>query len=278
MAQTIDAHHHLWRYTKAEYDWIDDSMGGLKRDFLSEDLASEMVAAGVDGAIAVQARQTVEETQWLLELAERCKAIHGVVGWMPIAGGDFEEVLERFADRPKLKGLRHVVQAEPDERYILREDFNKGIRSLTDHGLVYDILIYERHLPQTIEFVDRHPNQIFVLNHIAKPRIREGIVEPWAKNIKELARRPNVWCKVSGMVTEADWSHWNAETLRPYLDAVVEAFGPNRLMVGSDWPVSLVAVGYNEWFMVLRDYFARFSEAERDSIFGLTATAVYRLG
>lgn len=278
MAQTIDAHHHLWRYRQAEYDWIDDSMAELKRDFLPEDLTSEMATAGIDGAIAVQARQTVEETRWLLEAAEQCDAIRGVVGWMPIACDGLEEVLQQFADRPKLKGLRHIVQAEPNENYILRDDFNGGIRTLTSRGLVYDILIYERHLPQTIRFVDRHPDQVFVLDHVAKPRIRELIVEPWAKNITELAKRPNVWCKVSGMVTEADWNHWNSETLRPYLDVVVQAFGPTRLMAGSDWPVCLVAAGYQEWFTLLRNYFTNFSQPERDSIFGLTATEVYCLG
>jgi L-fuconolactonase len=277
LAETIDAHHHLWRYTAAEYGWIDDVMGALRRDFLTEDLIREMKAAGVDGAVAVQARQTVEETRWLLELAERCEGIHGVVGWAPIARSELGAVLEEFGQR-KLKGLRHIVQGEADENFILRRDFNEGIRTLTKSGLAYDILIYERHLPQTIEFVDRHPDQAFVLDHVAKPRIREGVLEPWASNIKDLAKRQNVWCKISGMATEADWSRWTADTLRPYVDVVVEAFGPRRLMVGSDWPVCLLACGYSQWFQLLQEYFANFSEAERASIFGGTATEVYRLG
>jgi L-fuconolactonase len=252
-------------------------MSGLRRDFLPEDLTREMAAAGVDGAVAVQATQTIDETRWLLSLAGESEAIRGIVGWAPIAEARFPAALEEFRGEPKLKGLRHVIQAESDENFILRKDFNAGIRALEGSGLVYDVLIYERHLPQTIEFVDRHPNQVFVLDHVAKPRIREGELEPWASRMRELARRENVWCKISGMVTEADWNNWNLGTLRPYLDVVVEAFGPRRLMAGSDWPVCLIACGYKQWFDVLQAYFAGFSEAERASVFGLCATEVYSL-
>jgi L-fucono-1,5-lactonase len=273
----IDAHHHLWRYTPAEYGWIDESMRLLQRDFLPADLMAEMAAAGVDGSVAVQARQTLEETQWLLDLAEGCSEILGVVGWAPIAGEEFPAVMEQFDGRAKLKGLRHVIQGEPDENYILREDFNAGIRALAGSGLVYDVLIYERHLPQTIEFVDRHPEQVFVLDHIAKPLIAAGQLEPWAGRIRELAKRENVWCKVSGLVTEAKWDAWSAETLHPYLDAVVETFGPARLMAGSDWPVCLVASGYQQWWELLRGYFAGFSDAEQELIFSGNARDVYGL-
>ena len=275
--ETIDAHHHLWRYNPQEYGWIDDSMKQLRRDFLPADLIREMAAAEVDGAVAVQARQTVEETRWLLDLAEDCAAIRGVVGWAPIAGEEFPGMMEEFEDRPKLKGLRHVIQGEKDENYILREDFNSGIRSLRGSGLVYDILIFARHLPQTIEFVDEHPEQVFVLDHVAKPMIREGLLEPWATQMRELGQRENVWCKVSGMVTEADWSSWDEASLRPYLDVAVAAFGPSRLMVGSDWPVCLVASEYGRWFDVLRSYFSGFSEAERSQVFSGNATEVYGL-
>jgi L-fuconolactonase len=219
----------------------------------------------------------MEETRWLLRQAEECDAIRGVVGWAPIAGEDFPEVMEEFEDWPKLKGLRHVIQGETDENYILREDFNSGVRAMLGSGLVYDILIYERHLPQAIEFVDEHPEQVFVLDHIAKPMIAAAAMEPWARRMRELGERENVWCKVSGMVTEAEWAGWNAETLRPYLDVVVAAFGVGRLMAGSDWPVCLVACEYGRWFGVLRDYFAGFSEAERDAVFGGTAMDVYGL-
>jgi len=275
--QTIDAHHHLWRYTPSEYDWIDESMQTLRRDFMPDDLKVAMQSAGVDGAIAVQARQTLEETRWLLDLAEANDEIRGVVGWAPIAGEDFPGVMEEFDGRAKLKGLRHVIQGEKDENYILREDFNAGIRALAGSGLVYEILIYERHVPQTIEFVDRHPQQVFVLDHVAKPLIAAGIVEPWATRMRELAKRENVWCKVSGIVTEADWKTWTPEKLKPYMDVAVEAFGPQRLIVGSDWPVCLVACSYERWWHVLREYFAEFSDAERAQVFGGNAIQVYNL-
>jgi L-fuconolactonase len=277
VAERIDAHHHLWQYSQKEYEWVDENMAALRRDFLPADLMREIGAAGIDGTIAVQARQMVGETRWLLAQAEKFAAIRGVVGWAPIAGEGFPGVMEEFEDRAKLKGLRHVIQGEKDENFILREDFNSGIRAMLGSGLVYDILIYERQLPQTIDFVDRHPDQVFVLDHIAKPMIAAGQMQPWAKRIRELGRRENVWCKVSGMVTEADWSGWSAETLRPYLDVVVEAFGVERLMAGSDWPVCLVASAYGRWFDVLRDYFYGFSEAERDAVLGMTAVEVYGL-
>jgi L-fuconolactonase len=275
--ETIDAHHHLWRYTPAEYGWIDEEMQALRRDFLPKDLIVEIAAAGIDGTVAVQARQTLEETKWLLDLADDCPAIRGVVGWAPIAGEEFPACMEQFDGRAKLKGLRHVIQGEQDEHYILREDFNSGIRTMQGSGLVYDILIYERHLEDTIYFVDEHPDQAFVLDHISKPLIAAGTLEPWASRMRELGQRENVWCKVSGLVTEANWKTWTPDSLKPYLDATVEAFGPERLMVGSDWPVCLVASGYKQWFEVLRSYFAGFSETERARIFGGTAIEVYGL-
>jgi L-fuconolactonase len=275
--ETIDAHHHLWRYTPAEYGWIEEPMSVLRRDFLPKDLAVEMAAAGIDGTVAVQARQTLEETRWLLGQAEGTEAIRGVVGWAPIAGEEFPACMEEFDGREKLKGLRHVIQSEVDEHYILREDFNSGMRTMLGSGLVYDILIYERHLADTILFVDGHPEQVFVLDHIAKPPIAAGTMEPWATQMRELGRRENVWCKVSGMVTEADWKTWTPETLKPYLDVAVESFGVERLMAGSDWPVCLVASGYAQWWGVMRQYFAGFGEAERAAVFGGTAVEVYGL-
>ena len=274
---TIDAHHHLWRYTPQEYGWIEDTMQLLRRDFLPADLKSAMRSAGVDGTIAVQARQTLEETRWLLDLADENDEIRGVTGWAPIAGPEFPGVMEEFDGRAKLKALRHVIQGERDENYILREGFNSGIRTLNGSGLVYEILIYERHLPQAIEFVDRHPNQLFVLDHLAKPLIAGGVMEPWAMQMGELGKRENVWCKVSGMVTEADWNAWTSETLKPYIDVAVEAFGPQRLMAGSDWPVCLVACSYERCWQVLREYFSSFSQQEQERIFGENAAELYDL-
>jgi L-fuconolactonase len=277
--EKIDAHHHLWRYTPQEYGWIDEPMAELRRDFGPEDLKRELDAAGFQGAIAVQARQTLEETRWLLDLAEKHEFMRGVVGWAPIAGEEFPECMEEFDGRAKLKGLRHVIQGEKDENYILRADFNSGITAMQGSGLIYDILIYERHLPQTIDFVDEHPKQIFVVDHAAKPLIAAGKLEPWATHLRELAKREHVFCKLSGMVTESDWVSRPAgfadEALKPYLDVAVEAFGPDRLMVGSDWPVCLVGTEYGAWFRTLEKYFSGFSETERDDVFGGTAGWVY---
>ena len=277
MAQKIDAHHHLWRYHAAEYGWLGEGMQSLQLDFLPDHLVAELTNGEIDGTVAVQARQTLEETRWLLDLADQCDKILGVVGWAPIAGESLPRVLAQFEDWPKLKGPRHVIQAEPDDTYILRADFNDGIHAMLGSGLVYDILIYERHLPQAIDFVDKHPQQVFVLDHIAKPRIRDGTLHPWAESLHELAHRENVWCKVSGVVTEANWENWTLDTLRPYLDVVVHAFSAERLMVGSDWPVCLVATGYTRWFDLLRTYFTEFTQTERDAIFGGNAVSVYGL-
>jgi L-fuconolactonase len=274
--RTIDAHHHLWLYSAAEYGWIDDSMAELRRNFAAEDLQRELAAAAVNGTIVVQARQSDEETRWLLSLAGETPQILGVVGWAEIMAEGFAKQVEQLADQPRLVGLRHVVQAEP-ERFFHGAAFNRGIRSMRGTGLVYDILIYERQLEEATRFVDRHPEQTFVLDHIAKPKIATGELEPWRGRIVELARRPNVCCKISGMVTEANPKSWTPEQLRPYLDAVVDAFGTERLMVGSDWPVCLVGTSYKGWWDLLRGYFAKFSEEERASIFGGCAMKTYGL-
>jgi L-fuconolactonase len=277
MGRRIDAHHHLWQYDAEEYGWIDDSMIALQRDYMPANLLQAMRAAQIDGTVAVQARQIVAETHFLLSQAEANPFIEGVVGWAPIAQADFPADLEALAAYPKLKGLRHVIQSEPDDDFMLGWDFNRGIAAMRSTGLVYDILIYERHLPQTIKFVDAHPNQVFVIDHIAKPRIREGILSPWREQVQELARRENIFCKVSGMVTEADWRSWSDDDLRPYFDTVFEAFGPGRLMMGSDWPVCLLATGYAQWFELLDRYSQKLSMDEREEFCGGTAIGVYRL-
>ena len=274
---TIDSHHHFWKYSVEEYPWIGDSMAALRRDFLPEHLKAEIASIGIDGVISVQARQTIGETEWLLSLADGNDFIKGVVGWVPLADAGVREVIAKFAANPKLRAVRHVVQDEPDDRFILGADFNRGVSVLKEFGLVYDILIFERQLAPSIEFVDRHPQQIFVLDHIAKPRIGEGAIEPWRTNIRELARRQNVFCKVSGMVTEADWKTWSEEQLRPYFDAVLEAFGPKRLMFGTDWPVCLAASGYARWHDLVRKFAADLSADEQEWLFGKTAVKAYGL-
>jgi L-fucono-1,5-lactonase len=277
MVQKIDAHHHLWQYDKGNYGWIDQRMGVLARDFLPPDLDKELHSAEIDGAVAVQAQHTLSETTWLLGLADQYSFIRGVVGWAPIASEDFSTHLNHLQSHRKLKGLRHIIQSEMDDNFILDAAFNRGIARLKDTGLVYDILIFERHLPAAIQFVDRHPQQRFVLDHIAKPRIRECVMDPWRRNIAELAMRENVHCKISGMVTEADWSSWSQQDLWPYLEVVLEAFGPQRLMAGSDWPVCLLATSYPRWFELLNVFLAKLTVPERDRILGGTASEVYSL-
>jgi L-fuconolactonase len=252
-------------------------MAAIRRDFLPADLKSTIDDARVDGVVSVQARQCIEETDWLLEMAAQNPFIKGVVGWLPIANPSFEKILERYAGNHHLKSLRHVIQGEADENYILRPDFNNGINALASTSLAYDILIFERHLLQTIKFVDKHPNQTFVIDHIAKPKIAKGIVWPWRENIMELGKRPNVYCKISGMVTEADYKNWTEEQLRPYFDTVLEAFTPQRLMFGSDWPVMLVGVDYQDWLDMLMQEITHLTVDEQLSILGNTAIEAYNL-
>lgn len=272
----IDAHHHLWCYTTEEYGWIDDRMKILQRDFTPADLAAEMSAAGVTGSVAVQARQTLEETHWLLNLTVKSSVIKGVVGWAPIADKAFASTLPTLQSDPLLKGLRHVVQAEPDG-FLDGEAFNRGIAALRDTGLVYEILIFARQLPEAIRFVDRHPNQVFVLDHIAKPDIAGNGFSAWEKGFRELAKRQNVSCKLSGMVTEADWQTWTPATLTPYFETALDAFGPSRLMVGTDWPVINVACSYTRWWQIITEWLAPLSQTEREQIEGKTAARVYGL-
>lgn len=275
--ERIDSHHHLWKYSRADYPWIAEGMEQIRRDFLVPELAQATQAANIDGVVTVQARQSSIETDWLVDLASRHDFMRGVVGWVPLADPAVASHLQKYSHNAKLKAVRHVLQDEPDDFYMLREDFNHGVSQLEDFGLSYDILIFERHLPQTIEFVDRHPTQIFVLDHIAKPKIRTQVLSPWRERMQELARRENVYCKLSGMVTEADWNAWTESDLRPFIDAVLECFGPKRLMFGSDWPVSLLACGYEKWIEVVERSTASLSVSERERLFGGTAKEAYRL-
>jgi L-fuconolactonase len=272
----IDAHHHLWRYTSKEFGWITDDMALLRRGFLPPELEQQMASAGVDATVVVQARQTVDETEWLLQQAAASDAIAGVVGWGPIADADFEKSIEPLLSHRKLVGLRHILQSEP-AGFLGGEDFNRGIRYLTANRLTYDVLVYSAQLNEVIEFVDRHPNQRFVIDHCAKPQIKNAELEPWKRQMMELARRSNVWCKVSGLVTEASWQVWSLEILRPYLDTVLEAFGTERCMAGSDWPVLLVAATYKKWWSVLEQYTSGFKSEECSAFFGGTARSFYGL-
>jgi len=251
-------------------------MAALQRDFLVDDLRRAAQSAGVSGTVVVQARESLEETRWLLECARTSPILCGVVGWAPLNGERVPEILGSFEAAEKLVGFREIVQGKPDG-YLDQPDFNRGIRELTSLGLTYDILIHEHQLAEAARFVDRHPQQRFVLDHAAKPKIARQELEPWRTHCKELAQRPNVSCKLSGLVTEADWKHWTRETLDPYIDVCVEAFGPKRLLAGSDWPVCLLACGYSQWWKLLEDYFACFSDDEVRLIFSENAKSFYRL-
>ncbi|MEM7391067.1 MAG: amidohydrolase family protein [Verrucomicrobiota bacterium] len=273
----LDAHHHFWQYDPVEYSWISDALSKIRRDFLPEHLKQEIDATGIDGVISVQARQTLEETDWLLGMAEEHDFIQGVVGWVPLVDDNVGESLERYAEHPHLKAVRHVLQDEPDDAYMLGDDFNRGLAHLKDLNLTYDILIFERHLPHAISLVDRHPDQVFVLDHIAKPRIKENLLEPWGDNMKQLAERENVFCKISGMATEADVDNWTEEELQPYLEISLETFGPDRLLFGTDWPVCLVACEYVTWFDLAARFISRLTESEQAKIMGENATRAYRI-
>ena len=273
----IDAHQHFWMYSPAEYPWIDDSMAVLRRNFLPDDLAPELKKAGFGGSIAVQARQTLEETRWLLDLAASSPSILGVVGWVDLRSPTVRSELKVLARNPKLVGIRHVVQSEPDDRFLLQPEFMRGISVLEEFDLAYDLLIYGRHLPIAAEFVARYPRQRFVLDHLAKPPIKSGHIDFWAQGISRLATFPNVFCKLSGLVTEADWQHWTVEQIVPFLDVAFESFGPDRLMIGSDWPVCLVAASYARVVEVVKSYLLRKYPEDHARVLGENARGFYRL-
>lgn len=274
----IDSHQHFWRYNSEEYPWIQGELALCQRDLLPQDLAPLLAESGLDGSIAVQARQVVEETDFLLELAERHSSILGVVGWVPLVSDQVEALIEKYATEPKIVGFRHVIQDEPDDQFILRPDFQAGVRAVERHDLSYDILIFEKHLVPTIAFVDQFPNMRLVLDHIAKPKIRMGEFDrEWAKNIRELAKRPHVTCKLSGMMTEVSGGLGTKEVLQPYFETVLEAFGPERLMFGSDWPVCLMRVSHGAWVKTVEEMISACSVDEQAAIMGGTAERVYLL-
>jgi L-fuconolactonase len=273
----IDAHQHFWKYDPAEYGWMDASMGVLKRDRLPPDLEPLLAAAGFDGSVAVQARQSLAETEWLLDLADRHGFIRGVVGWVDLRSPDVGAQLARFAARPKLRGVRHVVQDEPDDWFLTRPDVQRGIARLREFRLTYDLLVYTRQLPAAFELVEDFPDQPFAIDHLAKPGIRDRGMSPWKDMIRALAGFPNVCCKLSGMVTEAAWGRWTPADFHPYLDVVLEAFGPGRLMIGSDWPVCTLSGEYAAVMDIVIRYIGRLTAAEREGILGGTCARFYGL-
>jgi L-fuconolactonase len=273
----IDAHQHFWIYNTKEYEWLDESMAALRRDFWPLDLEEELTRVNFQGSVAVQTRQSLEETRWLLELADKSPKILGVVGWVDLCSPQARNQLASFASHPKLVGIRHIVQSEPDDRFLLRPDFLRGISLLAEFDLAYDILIYTKHLPVAAEFIERFPAQRFVLDHMAKPPIKAGEIDSWAKGLRRLAAYPNVFCKLSGLVTEADWQNWKAEQIHPYLDVAFESFGPERLMIGSDWPVCLVAAPYSNVISLIQNYIRRRAPETLDAVMGENARRFWRL-
>jgi len=273
----IDSHQHFWIYNREEYSWISDSMKVLRNDFLPSDLMPLLKQSGFDGSIVVQARQTLEETRWLLKLARDYDFIKGVVGWVNLSSDEAENQIAEFASDPKFVGVRHVLQDEPDDMFMLQDSFLKGISLLEKYNLVYELLIYPGHLPNAVQLVKKFPGQIFVLDHIAKPLIRDKILSPWKEGIQQLALQPNVSCKLSGMVTEAEWKSWSKSDFDPYLDVVFDSFGPSRLMTGSDWPVCTLASGYSKTLQIVIDYIDLKSKGDMDLILGRNAERIYNL-
>ena len=277
MTLRIDAHQHFWVYNEADYGWMDERMGRLRRDFLPGDLAREQAALAFDGSVAVQARSTLEETAWLLELADADERIRGVVGWVELCSPEVSEQLDLFAAHPKCVGMRHLVHDEPDVEFMLQPEFLHGLEKLDSYGLVYDLLLRPPHLPIARRVVERFPNQRFVLDHMAKPAIAEQRFSPWDEDLRRLARCENVSCKLSGLVTEAEWNGWKPRDFAPYLEIVLDAFGSERCMVGSDWPVCTLAGEYSEVMKLVIDWISQLSASEQAAILGETCSRVYGL-
>lgn len=273
----IDSHQHFWKYNPVKHSWINEQMTVIRRDFLPSDLKPVYAKNGVDGCVAVQADQTLEETDFLLELAHNNAFIKGVVGWADLRCPDVDGVLEKYAKDKHLKGYRHIVQEEADHNFLLRSDFLRGISKLEQYGAVYDILIYPHQLGATLEFVKKFPNQKFVIDHIAKPYIKDGFYDGWAAMMKEVAKHENVYCKISGMITEADFKNWTPEQIHPYMLLTLEAFGPERCMFGSDWPVCLVAGTYPQVIDLTSNFISSLSSAEQAAIMGQNAVDFYNL-
>ncbi|WDF66279.1 amidohydrolase family protein [Flavobacterium sp. KACC 22763] len=276
MSKRIDSHQHFWKFDPVRDSWIDETMQNIQRDFLPEDLQPLLKENQFEGCVAVQASQSEEETHFLLDLASKNDFIKGVVGWVDLRNENIEDRLQFFSDQKKLKGFRHVVQGEADD-FMFGTEFRRGITALKSFNYTYDILIFERQLPAAISLVKDFPNEKFVIDHIAKPDIKSGSIDSWKKGIEEIAKYDNVWCKISGMVTEADWKNWKPEDLKPYLDVIFENFSVDKLMYGSDWPVLNVASDYNEVVKTLEDYISKFSVEDQNKIWFVNANEFYKL-
>ncbi|NCU03063.1 MAG: amidohydrolase family protein [Chitinophagaceae bacterium] len=272
----IDTHQHFWKYDPVNYSWINDEMQVIRKDFLPGDLAVVLKENKVQGCVAVQADQTETETDWLLELAAKNDFIKGVVGWVDLRSSNIEERLQHYQQFSKLKGFRHVLQGE-EPSFMLQKDFLNGISKLNQFGFAYDILIFPQHLEAALQLAKQFPQQRFVVDHVAKPTIKDGKIDEWKAGMQQLAQHNHVYCKISGMVTEADWKTWTADQLKPYIDVVVESFGNDRIMFGSDWPVCLVASSYNKWLETVQHYFASFSLEDQQKVFSSNAIKFYQL-
>ncbi len=274
----LDAHQHFWLYSSRDFDWIDDRMRVLKRNYLPGDLHPELAKAGMSGSVVVQARQTAEETRWLLHLAGQNGFIKGVVGWVDLCSeSDLKRQLDEFSKSKKFIGVRHVVHDEPEDNFMLRDDFLKGLSLLKEYNLTYDLLLFPKHLPVAEVVVTLFPEQKFVLDHISKPLIKNRIISPWKEDLIRLATHKNVWCKISGMVTETDWKKQKPEDFYPYLDIVFEAYGTDRLMIGSDWPVCLLAGEYADVIGIVQNYISEMPVEVQQKILGKNCIEFYGL-
>jgi L-fuconolactonase len=274
---TIDAHQHFWQFNPVRDAWITEEMQVIRKDFLPADLQPALEKEQVAGTVAVQADESDRETAWLLELADQHGFIRGVVGWTDLLAPDLAEVLRRYAAYPKLKGFRAITQGKPEEQYFGNKDFLRGVRSLQAQGFTYDLLIYHDQFPEAIRFTDKCPDQPFMLDHLGKPAIVAGEIKKWKEHMRILSANPNVYCKLSGMVTEADWKKWRYEDLSPYLEIAGEYFGVHRLCFGSDWPVCLLAGSYSQVTGILHRFLEQVRPDEREAVWGKNAATFYRL-
>jgi L-fuconolactonase len=273
----IDAHQHFWKFDPIRDSWITDDMSVIQNDFLPEHLKPILQSNGVSGCVAVQADQSESENDFLISHAKQNDFIKGIVGWVNLEVDNIEDRLAYYKSFEKVKGFRHVLQGEKQRDFMLRYDFKRGIDKLREFNFTYDILIFPDQLKYATEFVSLFPNQLFIIDHIAKPEIKAKKIEDWKNDIQAIAKYENVHCKISGMITEADWKNWSADDIRPYLDIVVEAFSIKRIMYGSDWPVCLVAGSYTETLNVVRNYFSSFTKNEQEFFFGQNAIKFYNL-